>query len=45
MTLEFAQNSRETPHKVEIPLLKQTAQTFVPGMNKRYDVAADETMS
>jgi hypothetical protein len=45
MTLEFAQKSRESPHKVEIPLLKQAAESFVPGMNKRDDVAAAESMS
>jgi hypothetical protein len=44
MTLEFAQNSSESPHKVEIPLLKQAAESFVPGMNKRDDVAAVESM-
>jgi hypothetical protein len=40
MTLEFAQKSRESPHKVEIPLLKQYVESFVRGMNKRDDVAA-----
>jgi hypothetical protein len=45
MTLEFAQKSRELPHKVEIPLLKQAAESFVPGVNKRDDVAAAESMS
>jgi hypothetical protein len=44
MTLEFAQNSRESPHKVEIPLLKQAADSFVPDMNKRNDIAAAESM-
>jgi hypothetical protein len=29
MNLEFAQTSRESPHKVEIPLLKQAAESFV----------------
>jgi hypothetical protein len=45
MTLEFAQKSRESPQKVEIPLLKQGAESFVPGMNQRDDVAAAESMS
>jgi hypothetical protein len=45
MTLEFAQKSRESPHKVEIPLLKQAAESFIPGTNKRDDVAAAESMS
>jgi hypothetical protein len=45
MTLAFAQKSRESPQKVEIPLLKQAAESFVPGTNKRDDVAAAETMS
>jgi hypothetical protein len=40
MTLKFAQKSRESSHKVEIPLLKQAADSFVPGMNKRGDVTA-----
>jgi hypothetical protein len=44
MTLEFAQKSRESPHKVEIPLLKQATETFVPDMNKRDDIAAAESM-
>jgi hypothetical protein len=44
-TLEFAQNSRASPHMVEIPLLQQTAESFVIGMNKRDDVAASEIMS
>jgi hypothetical protein len=45
MTLEFAQKSRESPHRVEIPLLKQAAESFVPEKNKRYDIAAAESMS
>jgi hypothetical protein len=45
MTFEFAQNSRESPHKIEIPLLKQAAESFIPGMNNRDDVAAAESMS
>jgi hypothetical protein len=45
ITLEFAQKSRESPHKVEIPLLKQAAESFVPGMSKRYDVTEAESMS
>jgi hypothetical protein len=40
LTLEFAQNSRQSPNKVDIPLLKQVAKSFVPDTNKRYDVAA-----
>jgi hypothetical protein len=35
----------ESPHKVEIPLLKQAADMFVPGMNKRYSVAAVQSMT
>jgi hypothetical protein len=45
MTLEFAQKSRESPYKVEIPLLKQSAESFVPDMNKRHDFSATESMS
>jgi hypothetical protein len=45
MTLEFAQQSRESPQKVEIPLLKQAAESFVPDMNKRYDFVAAESIS
>jgi hypothetical protein len=45
VTVEFAQNSRESPHKVEIPLLKKAAESFVPGMNKRDDVVAAESIS
>jgi hypothetical protein len=44
MTLEFAQKSRESPHKVEIPLLTQAAGSFVPDMNKRDGIAAAESM-
>jgi hypothetical protein len=47
ITLEFAQKSRESPqspHKVDIPLLKQAAESFVPVMDKRYDVAAAESI-
>jgi hypothetical protein len=44
MTLDFEQKSRESPHKVEIPLMKQAAERFVPGMNKIDDVAAAESM-
>jgi hypothetical protein len=35
----------ESPHKVEIPLLKQAAESFVPETNKRDDVAAAERIS
>jgi hypothetical protein len=45
MTLEFAQKSRESPHKVETPLLKQAAESFVSEMNKIDDIAAAESMS
>jgi hypothetical protein len=45
VTLEFAQKSRESPHKVEIPLLKQAAENFVPDSNKRYDVVLAESTS
>jgi hypothetical protein len=45
ITLEFAQKSKELPHKVEIPLLEQAAESLVPCMNKRDDVAASESMS
>jgi hypothetical protein len=45
MTLEFAHKSRESPHTVDIHLLKQAAASFVPGTNKRDDVAAAESMS
>jgi hypothetical protein len=45
VTSEIAQKLRESPHKVEIPLLKQAAESFIPGMNKIYDVAAAESMS
>jgi hypothetical protein len=45
MTLEFAQKLRESPHRVEIPLLKQAAEIFVPDMNKRDEIAAAESMS
>jgi hypothetical protein len=45
MTLDFAQNSRESPHKVEIPLLKQAAESFFSNMNKIDDFAAAESMS
>jgi hypothetical protein len=44
MTLEFAQKSREYPNKVDIPLLKQAAESFLPEINKRDDIAADESM-
>jgi hypothetical protein len=44
ITLEFAQKSRESPHKVEITLLKQAVESFLPGMNNRYDVAEAESM-
>jgi hypothetical protein len=44
MILEFAQKSRESPHKVEIPLLKQAAESFLPDMNKRDDIAAAKSM-
>jgi hypothetical protein len=42
--LEFAQKSRESPHKADITLLKQAAESFVPGMYKRYDIVASESM-
>jgi hypothetical protein len=42
--LEFAQNSRASPDKVEIPLPKEDAGSFVPGMNKEADMTA-ESMS
>jgi hypothetical protein len=45
MTFEFAQNSRESPHKVEIHLLKQAADSFTPGMNKRDDAASAGSIS
>jgi hypothetical protein len=45
MTLEFAQKSRESPHTVEIPLMKQAAASFIPGINKSDDIAAAESMS
>jgi hypothetical protein len=45
MTLEFAQKSRESPYKVEIPLLKQATESFVPVMNNRDDIATAESMS
>jgi hypothetical protein len=45
MTLEFAQKSRESPHKVDIPLLKKAAETFVTDMNKKDDIAAAESIS
>jgi hypothetical protein len=45
ITLEFAQKSRESLHKVEIYLLKQAAEIFVPDMNKRDDVEPAESMS
>jgi hypothetical protein len=35
MILVFAKKSRELPHKVDIPLLKQAAESFVPETNKR----------
>jgi hypothetical protein len=41
MAFEFAQKSRESPHKVEIPLLKQAAERFVLAMNKICDVSSD----
>jgi hypothetical protein len=44
MTLEFAQKSRESPHKVEIPLLKQAADSCTPVMNNRYYFTAAESM-
>jgi hypothetical protein len=44
VNLEFAQKSREYPHKAEIPLLKQAAESFLPEMNKRDDIAASESM-
>jgi hypothetical protein len=44
MTLEFAQKSRESPHKVDNPLMKQAAENFIPGTNKRDEVAAAESM-
>jgi hypothetical protein len=44
-SLEFAQNSRESLHKVEIPLLKQAAESFIHGMNERDDIAAAGSVS
>jgi hypothetical protein len=43
--LEFAQKSRESPKKVEIPLLKQGAESSAPVMNKRDDATVAESMS
>jgi hypothetical protein len=37
--------TRESPHKADIPLLKQAAESFVPGMNKRDDATEAENMS
>jgi hypothetical protein len=45
MTLEFAQKSRESTHRVEIHLLKQASESFVPDTNKRDEVAAADSMS
>jgi hypothetical protein len=45
MNLEFAQKSRESRHRVEIPLLKQAGESFVPETNKRDDIAAAESIS
>jgi hypothetical protein len=45
VTLEFAQKSRESPHRVDTPLLKQTAESFVPELNKRDEIAASESLS
>jgi hypothetical protein len=45
MTLEFAQKSRESPHRVEIPLLKQAAESFVPDTHKRDAIAEAESIS
>jgi hypothetical protein len=45
MTLEVAQKSREFTHEVEIPLLKQAAESFVPDTNKIDDIVAAENMS
>jgi hypothetical protein len=45
MTLEFAQKSRESPQKVDIILLKQAAESFVPAMNKRDYTTSAESMS
>jgi plastocyanin domain-containing protein len=38
--LNFAQNSRASPDKVEIPLPKEAERSFVPGMNKEDDMTA-----
>jgi hypothetical protein len=45
MTLEFAQKSRELPNKVEIRLMKEAGNRFIPGMNKRYEIAAAKKIS
>jgi hypothetical protein len=45
MTLEFAQKSRESQHNIEILQLKQAAESFVSGMNKRDGIAEDESIS
>jgi hypothetical protein len=45
MTFEFAQKSREPPQKVEIPLLEQATDNFVPGTNNRDGIAAAESMT
>jgi hypothetical protein len=44
MTLKCVQKSRESPHKVDIPLLKEAAESFVPGIKKRDDFASAESM-
>jgi hypothetical protein len=45
LTQEFAQKARESSRKVEIPLLKQAAESFVPVMNKIDGIVAAESMS
>jgi hypothetical protein len=44
ITLVFAKKSRESPHKVDISLLKQAAEIFAPGTNKRDFTAAADSM-
>jgi hypothetical protein len=45
MTLDVAQKSRKSSHKVELPLPKQAAESFIPGMNERDDFSAAERVS
>jgi hypothetical protein len=44
MTLEFGQKSMESPHRGDIPLLKQAAESFVPEINKRDNIAEAVSM-